>query len=175
LKRSPPRAAPRLRRSEPMVARVKEFMSHSPCTCSLQDTAEAAARLMWTHDCGIVPVVDTDGHLTGVVTDRDICMASYLRCSRLADIPIETCMSREITSCRADDELVWAEHLMGSKQVHRLPVVDERGVPVGLLSISDLARHIGSSHNGRRRGDPAEALVQTVAAIVTPRAAIQMH
>jgi CBS domain-containing protein len=158
-----------------MVARVKEFMSHSPCTCSLEDTAEAAARLMWSHDCGIVPVVDEDGHLTGVVTDRDICMAAYLRGTRLADIPIETCMSREIASCRADDEVVWAEHLMGSKQVHRLPVVDEQGFPVGLLSISDVARHIGSTHHDRRRADPADVLVQTVAAIVTPRAAIQMH
>ena len=70
--------------------------------------------------------------------------------------------------------MVWAEHLMGSKQVHRLPVVDERGVPVGLLSISDVARRIGSTHNDRRRADPADALVQTVAAIVTPRAAIRM-
>ena len=56
---------------------VRELMTDSPSSCSPNDSANEAARVMWDCDCGVVPVVDDSGHVAGIVTDRDICMAAF--------------------------------------------------------------------------------------------------
>jgi predicted transcriptional regulator len=124
---------------------------------------------MWEHDCGIVPVVDDEGRTVGVVTDRDICMAAYLQGSRLSEIPVETCMSHELTLCRPEDSIQDAEHMMQMRQVHRLPVIDERGAPIGVLSLSDVAKKVPVG-NGRGQHNPVEQFVETVVTISRPRA-----
>jgi CBS domain-containing protein len=48
-------------------------------TCADHSTLNAAARIMWDNDCGCVPVVDGDGRVVGMITDRDICMTAYLQ------------------------------------------------------------------------------------------------
>jgi CBS domain-containing protein len=49
--------------------RIREFMSSPAVTCHAQDSLEQAARLLWDHDCGILPVVDTE--LALVLTAAD--------------------------------------------------------------------------------------------------------
>jgi CBS domain-containing protein len=149
--------------------RVKDLMTQPPSTCNIHNTANDAAKLMWEHDCGIIPVVDDEGRLAGVVTDRDVCMAAYFQGRRLADIPIDAFMTRELASCHADDALPHAQQLMMDRQIHRVPVVDQQGAPIGILSLSDLAREVVRSGNGRHAGDPSDALLHTVAAVSRPR------
>jgi len=149
--------------------RVKDLMTQPPCTCNIHHTASDAAKLMWEHDCGIIPVVDNDGRLAGVVTDRDICMAAYFQGRPLTEIAIEAFMTRELSSCHADDSLPHAQQLMTDRQIHRVPVVDQQGAPIGILSLSDLAREVVRSGNGKHAGDPSDTLLHTVAAISRPR------
>jgi CBS domain-containing protein len=152
-----------------MHAKVKDLMTQPVFFCSSSDPASTAARIMWEHDCGIVPVVDEDRRLAGIVTDRDICMAAYLQGRPPAEIAIDTFMTREPSSCHPDDELIWAEHLMSERQVHRVPVVDSRGTLIGMLSMSDLAREARHSGNGRHRDELGDDLLQTIAAVSKPR------
>ncbi len=149
--------------------RVKDLMTQPACICTIHDTANTVARMMWEHDCGIVPVVDDNGKLVGVATDRDVCMAAYFQGRRLADIPIESCMTREPSVCRPEDALAHAEQVMSDRQVHRVPVVDQAGLPIGMLSLSDLARDAVRTGNGKHVGDPADAVLHTVAAVTRPR------
>ena len=149
--------------------RVRDLMTQPASTCSIHATAKEAAQIMWEHDCGIVPVVDDNGHLAGVVTDRDVCMAAYFQNRRLTDIPVESFMSRELCACHPDDALGHAEQMMSDRQLHRLPVVDGAGMPIGMLSLSDLAREVVRTGNGAHAGDPSGALLHTVAAISRPR------
>ncbi len=149
--------------------RVKDLMTQPASTCNVRDTANIAAKMMWEHDCGIVPVVDDDGKLVGVVTDRDICMAAYFQGRRLAEIPIEAFMTREPSSCQADDAVPDAQRLMTDRQIHRVPVIDPQGMPIGILSLSDLAREVVRTGNGKHHGEPGDALLHTVAAISKPR------
>lgn len=151
--------------------RVKELMTPNPCTCSIHDTAAVPAQHMWEHDCGIIPVIDDDGRLAGVVTDRDLCMAAYLQGARLSEIPVETCMSRELTMCHPEDSVQDAEHMMQMRQVHRLPVVDERSAPVGVLSLADVAKKMPVG-NGRGQNNPVEKFVETVVTISRPRTSV---
>lgn len=119
--------------------RVRELMSSPVFTCQPEDSLESAARVMWEHDCGILPVVDPQGHVQATVTDRDICMGAYMRGARLSDVSVAGVMSRRALTCRPDDDLTVAARKMAEAQVRRMPVVDGAGRPRGVLSLNDIA------------------------------------
>lgn len=119
---------------------VSELMTRDPKTCSKSDNLARAAQVMWEHDCGVVPVVDAQGTLVGVVTDRDACMAGYTQGQTLETIPIERSMSRQVYTVQPDATVAHAIELMTRHAVRRLPVVDGAGRLVGLVSIADVAR-----------------------------------
>ncbi|HEX5217821.1 MAG TPA: CBS domain-containing protein [Vicinamibacterales bacterium] len=144
---------------------IKDVMSHPPVTCPSSSTLDHAARLMWEFDCGVVPVVDDEGRLTGIVTDRDICMAAYTQGQSLSAIPITTAMARHVVASRVGDPIEQVEQLMRDNQIRRLPVVDHDGRPVGIVSMNDLAR---LAARARKSGVDRE-LVQTMAAVCQPR------
>lgn len=118
---------------------VKRLMRHRVPTCKPDDTLNTAARMMWEEGCGSVPVVDVDFRPVGFLTDRDICMAAYTQGRSLRDISVDTAMARKLVCCEEGDELEHAAQLMRDNCLRRLPVVDGRGVVVGLLSLDDIA------------------------------------
>jgi CBS domain-containing protein len=140
---------------------VRDLMSADPATCHSDDRATEPARLMWERDCGAVPVVDDAGCVVGMITDRDLCMAAYTRGARLEDIRVGDIMARTAVTCALDDTIESARSKMARAEVRRLPVVDDRGVVCGVLSINDLIR--------RHVGNDADAVVATLAAIGAPR------
>lgn len=145
---------------------IKDLMSHPPVTCPANSTLDHAARLMWEFDCGIIPVVNDDGRLAGVVTDRDVCMAAYTQGRSLASIPIATAMGKQVVAVHASDPIEQAERLMRDNQIRRLPVLDADGRPIGLVSMNDLAR---LAARAKKSGVDRE-LVRTLAAVCQPRA-----
>ena len=144
---------------------IRDVMSHPPVTCPVSGTLDHAARLMWEFDCGIVPVVNDDGRLAGVVTDRDVCMAAYTQGQPLASIPVTTAMAKSVVASHAGDPIEHAEQLMRDNQIRRLPVLDGDDRPVGLVSMNDLAR---LAARAKRSGVDRE-LVKTLAAVCQPR------
>ena len=147
--------------------RVAQLMSRHPVTCNVNGSVNEAARLMWEHDCGAVPVVDDDGNVVGIVTDRDICMAAYTQGEKLCAIPLASAMAKTVTCCRPEETIEAAEATMSRNQVRRLPVVNAESHIVGLLSISDLAREVSRP---RALGDGSQrGFVATVSAISRPR------
>jgi len=146
--------------------RVEQIMSQPVIACRVHDTLNTAAQLMWEHDCGAIPIMGDDDGIIGIVTDRDICMSAYTRGKPLYAIPVHDAMAKEVFTCRLDDSVEDAEHLMGVKQIRRLPVLDGARQLVGMLSLGDIVRELGAS---RRKGVIRE-LVQSLAAICTPRA-----
>jgi CBS domain-containing protein len=149
--------------------RVQDVMTDSPRACTVHDTANAAARIMWEQDCGAVPVVGDDGRVAGIVTDRDICMAAYFDGAPLSAIPVAKIMSPDVCTCRAEDELTKAERLMRERQVNRLPVVQDGQMLVGILSLCDVTQGIKRNGGLRQKGQEGQDLLETVAAIKEPR------
>ena len=144
---------------------TSELMSSPVHVCTIHDTVNTAAQIMWENDCGAVPVVDDDGSLVGILTDRDICMAAYIQGRPLAEISVTTAMARVVFTVGGDEPIDRAEQLMSDKQVRRIPVIDGQNRPIGLLSMNDLARDAmrsGFSRNGMK-------LVSTLAAVCGPR------
>lgn len=144
---------------------TKELMSREPRAVRMSERLDAAARVLWDQDCGICPVVDGIGVLVGVVTDRDLCMAAYTQGKVLADIPVMAAMARAVRTCRPEDSVAVLLQTMQQAQVHRLPVVDSRGLLVGIVSTNDLVR----AANSRPAVVDAAAVVKVLAAIGAPR------
>jgi CBS domain-containing protein len=145
--------------------KVGDLMTREVHACKIDDSLNGAARIMWDHDCGCVPVVDGQGRLAGIVTDRDICMAAYTQGQRLEEIPLERAMSARVVSCARGDDLETAYRLMRTHEIHRLPVVDSRGRPAGILSLSDLVNH----WRGDRAAAAAVEIATTLSAILRRR------
>jgi CBS-domain-containing membrane protein len=80
-----------------------------------------------------------EGHLTGIVTDRDICMAALMTGLPLGLIRVREVMTVDVFTCDPDDEISAAHALMREQQVRRLPVVDKEEQVVGIVSLNDLA------------------------------------
>jgi CBS domain-containing protein len=147
--------------------RVGQLMSRPPITCGVDESLNSAARLMWEHDCGAIPVVDGDGKVVGIVTDRDVCMAAYTTGEKLHAIPVTTAMAKQVFCCRPDDALAAAEAVMSEQQIRRLPVVDAENRPLGMLSLNDLAQDAGRPRtfgSGEQRG-----FLATVSSVCRPR------
>lgn len=120
--------------------KIKSLMTSPAVTVQPNDTLAHAANLLWNHDCGALPVVDKEGRVGAMVTDRDVCIAAWSTGKPLAELRVRDAMSQSIVTARADDTLALAVDRMAMHQVHRLPVVDEHERPVGILSLNDLAR-----------------------------------
>jgi CBS domain-containing protein len=146
---------------------VKKIMSETPATCHVDTTCSEAAKLMWDRDCGVIPVVDDQGKIMGMITDRDICMACYLQGKLTHQIQVREVMSKQVHSCKPEDTLEEAEAIMQQNQVRRLPVVDSKGQLVGLLSLNDIARATADRKLGKE-ADP-RLLSQVLASICQPR------
>jgi CBS domain-containing protein len=148
---------------------IKDLMSHPAVTCPANSMLDQVARLMWEFDCGVIPVVNDEGRLAGVVTDRDICMAAYTQGRPVADIPVTTAMARGVVAGHVEDTVESAEARMREHQIRRLPVLDAENRPVGVVSMNDLARLAARA----RRSAVDRELVQTLAAICAPRAPVR--
>jgi len=145
--------------------KVSTLMTKTLYTCRSTDFLDEAAKLMWDHDIGSVPVVNEKGRVVGMITDRDIAMAAFFREEPLRAIPVGVTMSSHVITCAPEDDVGAIEKLMAQHQIRRLPVVDDTGHPVGLISLNDIARKAGSNSVSR------EEVTRTLAAVTAPREA----
>lgn len=148
---------------------VKELMTVNVKSCSEETDLATAAKMMWDGDCGIVPVVNGERHITGVITDRDICIAAATRAMSPASIRARDVMSREITTCMANDEVRDALATLKDQRVHRLPVVDDQDRLVGIISMNDL---VARAECRRGAEIPGEEFLDTMKAICAHRTAV---
>jgi len=149
--------------------RVEQLMTRDVRTCGPEDSLAAAAQAMWERDCGCVPVVDPERKVLGMVTDRDICMAAWIKGRNLHEIGVREVMSEEVIACRIDEAAELAEALMREYGVRRLPVVDLEGKLAGLLSLADLACEARRENGRLWRDVDSFGVALTLAGICQPR------
>ena len=128
--------------------RVQDIMAKAVVSCHPDANLAAVAALMWEHNCGQLPVVNDEGKVSAVITDRDICIALGTRNQRACELKVRDVTCRAAVVCHADDHLRSALNIMAAERVRRLPVVDDEGALVGILSLDDVtlqARHHGDT------------------------------
>ena len=102
------------------------------------DSLARAADMMWQKDCGVVPVVDADKRVVGMITDRDICIAVGSRDCKASEIKAEEFCADNIIACQPDEKIKDALKKMGKNKIKRLPVTSQSGELVGIISLSDI-------------------------------------
>ena len=148
---APERASPRGWRGRPGEGRARaggdsdrirawQIMTEDPTTVTPDTPLTVAAQLMRELDVGVIPVVDDDaeGRLVGVITDRDM----VVRC--LADgkdgrTAVGDCMTSEVSAVAPGDSVHDVLDVMKHERVRRVPVTDDEGRLVGIISQADLA------------------------------------
>jgi CBS domain-containing protein len=148
---------------------VSQVMCPVVVTCRSEDSLESAARKLWDHDIGCVPVVDADNRPVGMLTDRDICMAAYTQGRLLQDIRVDSVMSRDVFSAPNTDRVEDVEVVMRTRKVRRVPIVDKQRRLVGLISTNDLAREAAREVRLKHPDVSQGEFVSTLACICEPR------
>lgn len=145
--------------------KIKELMTSGVKSCGLDTNLASAAKIMWEDDCGAVPVTDERGCVVGMITDRDICIASATRGRLEGEIAVRDVISDALYTCAPGDDARAALDTMRQRKVRRLPVVDAGGRLAGIISIHDLAIHARSAKGAEI---PAEEVLETFVAITAP-------
>lgn len=117
--------------------KVQDVMTESVGFIGLDDDLTKAARIMWEMDCGVVPVLDAENGVVGMITDRDICIAAATRDRKTSQIKASEMIFREVVGCFADDDLKDVLRKMRKQKIKRLPVLDQNKELAGIVSLSD--------------------------------------
>ena len=125
--------------------KVREIITEQPKCCGPGTNLSAAAELMWSNDCGVLPVVE-DGRLAGIVTDRDICIALGTRNKTAADMNVKDVATAPVQTCAPDADLHSATATMRHAKVRRLPVVNAEGKLEGIVALNDIVLAVGPKH-----------------------------
>jgi CBS domain-containing protein len=157
--------------------KVKDVMGKAPLiTCNLKTTLQEAAKLMKDNNCGVLPVMNDEERLIGIITDRDICLSlarefSWSHCK----MPVGEIMSDDIHYVQENDNLTVALKKMREHFVGRLPVVDDHGKATGILSIHTLFTDaLVENKDMGHLSSSGENIVKTVKAL-SDRYALQRH
>jgi CBS domain-containing protein len=117
--------------------RCREIMTSNVITAHREMTLQEVAVLLRDGDMGSLPVVENE-KLVGIVTDRDIVVRAMAE-GKDFTTQIGEVMTTEIFSVKPNDFVFEAIRLMGDKQIRRVPVVEESGELVGIISMADVA------------------------------------
>jgi CBS domain-containing protein len=140
---------------------VADLMTRSPYTVRHDATLQEAAELMSQHDVGCVVVVDDQGALAGMLTDRDVCVAACNERRLLDAIRVSPHMGHHVVTCSPLEGVMEAAERMRTHQVRRLAVTETDDKVVGLLSLDDLAH----AHDAIG----ADEIARTLSAVVPRR------
>lgn len=157
--------------------RIEQLMTKDAAACGPDEDLGRAAQIMWERDCGFVPVTESreNRHVVGVLTDRDICMATYTKGQPLEQIRVRDVMSTGVRACKPSDDLDTAEATLREAQVHRLPVVDDADQLLGVISLADIAREAAREVGSKRQLVTTAEVGATLAGISQPRTLAATH
>ena len=148
--------------------RCRDIMTRDLVVATRDTTLVEVSRMMKQEDTGVIPVVEYDvapggngrnegaikyegrnyarGKLIGLITDRDIVIRAVAENKDCASTRAEDIMSVDITTAHPNDRVVDVISKMGDKQVRRIPICNENGYLVGMISMADVALETRDDH-----------------------------
>lgn len=119
--------------------KCREIMSRNVSSASRTTSLQDVAKLLKEGDIGILPIVDEQNKLIGLITDRDIVVRAVANGDDIKTTVVGDIMTTETFTAGPDDFAFEAVRTMGDKQVRRVPIIDGDGVLVGIVSMADIA------------------------------------
>jgi CBS domain-containing protein len=126
--------------------KCNEIMNSKVERIRADESLRSAAERMRDHDIGFLPVCDDKGLVVGTLTDRDIVVRALA--DGKTDGKVGDCMTREVVSCFAKDDVDRAEELMSLYQKSRVVILDDQGMLAGVISLADIARSRKKKESG---------------------------
>lgn len=149
--------------------KVQDVMTRDVQCCGPDTNLAAAAKMMWDSDCGALPVLNVQGQVMSMITDRDICMATATKNKPPADITVWETVSGKAYTCRTDDDVHTALDIMKRERVRRLPVVDDDGILQGIVAMNDLVLAAEETNGKKKPALSFEDVMRTLKAISAHR------
>ena len=117
------------------VKRAESGMIIDPVTLPIEAKVKDAKELMREHSIGGIPIVDQEGKLIGIVTNRD------LRFEKNNERPIEEVMtSKNLVTVAEGTSLEDAEEILQENKIEKLPVINKDNKLVGLITFRDITK-----------------------------------
>ncbi len=126
------------------MKKCAEVMTKNPVCCRPDDTVAKAAQLMQRDNIGSIPVIEDEDtlKLAGIVTDRDLALKVIAKGKDAKSTKVEAVMTRQVVTCRAEDDLQKALDSMAMHQLRRIPIVDNDNRIVGIIAQADVATRL---------------------------------
>ena len=118
--------------------KVRDVMTNPAIRIHKDEPVTVAARTMEHYNIGALPVCGSDGRICGMLTDRDIVLRCLAGERSPGQTTVGSIMTGQVLSVGPDVDAREAARLMGTRQIRRLPVV-ENGKLCGMVSLGDLA------------------------------------
>jgi CBS domain-containing protein len=118
---------------------AREIMTRNVRGVRKTQTLREAAVIMREENVGIVPVLDENNRLLGLLTDRDIVVRALPEGKNPLELRVEDLMTHEVEAVHPEERVVDVIDLMGQKQIRRVPVVDRNDQLVGIIAMADIA------------------------------------
>jgi CBS domain-containing protein len=126
------------------MKKCSEVMTKDPVCCLPTDAVSTAAQRMKKENVGSIPVIESEQtkKLVGIVTDRDLAMKVVAVEGDAKNTIVADVMTHKIITCRLDEDVQKAVEAMAEHQLRRMPVVDDGGKIVGIISQADVATRV---------------------------------
>ena len=127
------------------MSSVSEIMSKREIvtiTAFSGKSSQEVASLMINKKVGSVIVIDKNTEPLGIITERDIVKHIYLKNIAASRIKVEEIMSAPLITIMSYDSIDTASRVMTKNKIKRLAVLEEDNRIVGLLSVTDIIRHL---------------------------------
>ncbi|HTQ23969.1 MAG TPA: CBS domain-containing protein [Candidatus Binataceae bacterium] len=121
------------------VSAVLEIKGHNVVTVAPRDTVATLVRVLSENRIGAAPVVNEDGRLVGIVSERDVIRGIARHAETVTALPVERLMTTEVRTCSPDDAIVELMEVMTLRRIRHLPVV-RKGALEGIVSIGDVVK-----------------------------------
>ncbi len=117
------------------VKRSQSGLILDPITLFIESTVQQAENIMREFRIGGIPVVDQEGKLVGIITNRD------LRFQKDMNAPVERIMTKEnVVTAQQGITLDKAEDILKKYKIEKLPIVDKKGKLTGLITFKDIQK-----------------------------------
>lgn len=125
------------------MSAAKDVMKHTHLvTASPKDKIADVVKTMHNHKVGSVLIVENN-KLVGIFTERDL--VRVIAEGKDLDTPVEEVMSRNLIVAKPEDSITIIASKMIEHWIRHIPVIDDKGKPIGIISIRDILRHIVAS------------------------------
>jgi CBS domain-containing protein len=121
------------------VSAVLESKGRKVVTVAPRDTVASLVKVLSVNRIGAAPVVNGDGRLAGIISERDVIRGMAQHGDSVTALPVERLMTTEVRTCSPEDAIVELMEVMTLQRIRHLPVV-HNGALEGIVSIGDVVK-----------------------------------